>query len=258
MKKISKNQAISIRVYSVFIKCVKRNSYDFVQQFINEHQDIPKKIIEKAFIAACENSTLSMVKLLLSDKRFNPSMKSNEAFVAATNNTLDIVQFLLNDKRVDPSDNQNRAFINACLFSKDIEIIKTLLNDPRIDPSDQDNIAFIKTCRKERIQVIKLLLSDSRINPNAKNNTAFIEACYTNIKTTVKLLLNDKRFSFITIPEKTLIFKMQKEEQFSFNIIKLLYQYPELRDSINHYFGNDEIYHQQLIELQMKTKFKEF
>ena len=69
----------------------------------------------KALKYSCENGYLEFVKLLLKDKRTNPSNSNNYAIrYARHSGHLEIVKLLLQDIRVNPSDDNNSAIILAC------------------------------------------------------------------------------------------------------------------------------------------------
>ncbi len=79
---------------------------------------------------ASENGNLEVVKLLLKDKRVDPSVQNNSAIVWASQYGHLEVMLLLADKRVNPSDKNNDAIALATRYGYD-EISKLLLADNR-------------------------------------------------------------------------------------------------------------------------------
>ena len=64
--------------------------------------------IQEQFYDYIEKNDINNVKLLLNDKRVNPSDRNNWAIILASKDGyFDIVKLLLEDKRVDPSDHSN-------------------------------------------------------------------------------------------------------------------------------------------------------
>jgi ankyrin repeat protein len=73
------------------------------------------RIYYTTFQHACDKGYLDIVKVLLSDKRFDPSDEMNKAIRdACKNGYTEIVKILIKYSRVDVLDDESQALINAC------------------------------------------------------------------------------------------------------------------------------------------------
>jgi hypothetical protein len=99
-----------------------------------------------------------------------------------------IVKLLLSDKRVNPSAESNGAIREACREGHS-EIAKLLLSDKQVDPSDENDATMLHACFNHcldcccptsgsiplllgRSNTVKMLLNDRRVEPSAANNEA--------------------------------------------------------------------------------------
>jgi hypothetical protein len=105
------------------------------------------------------------VKILLTCKRFHKhgllsfdySINNNKAIqLACAGGRIPFVKLILRDRRVDPSTNGNVCIVTACQQGK-WEIVRELLKDPRVDPSVNDNKVLLIACEKVRLLQIKEL-----------------------------------------------------------------------------------------------------
>ena len=80
----------------------------------------------------------------------------------------EVVKLLLQDKRVDPSAEDNYA-IRWASANGYTDIVKLLLEDERVDPSAGDNYAIRWASANGREEVVKLLLKDKRVELFAKD-----------------------------------------------------------------------------------------
>ncbi len=104
------------------------------------------------FKCVVERGLIKYVKVLLTDKKVDPSVGNNQVIIwAAGDGHLDIVRLLLKDKRVDSSANDNNA-IQGAAFGGHLDIVRLLLkvgptdrfpNRKQVDPSARNNLAFL-------------------------------------------------------------------------------------------------------------------
>ena len=73
-----------------------------------------------------------------------------------------MVRLLLSDKRVDPSVNNNYA-IRWASRKGHPEVVRALLLDGRVDPSAYNNYAIQWASRNGHAEVVRLLFSDERV-----------------------------------------------------------------------------------------------
>lgn len=124
---------------------------------MNGHLDIVKLLLPRlqesggnALLLAAEKGHTHVVRLILKDKRFDPTFSNNLAVRRASGNGhSETVQELLNDQRVNPGDKRNDAIIWACQRGH-LNVVRTLIHDRRVDPSDLNNMA-LRCTTDERI-----------------------------------------------------------------------------------------------------------
>lgn len=163
-----------------------------------EARDLTKKDGNDAVKNASRNGHLEIMKILLADKRVNPSVDNDYAIrMAAENGHLEVVKLLLADNRVDPSAGDNHA-IQMASWDGHSGVVKLLLADGRADPTAADNEAIKLASSNGQIGVVKLLLADGRANPAASDNEAIKLASENGHTEVVKLLLTDKRVARLT------------------------------------------------------------
>jgi hypothetical protein len=161
-----------------------------------------------AFKLAITRQLPEVVKLLLEDSRFDPSVRNNEALRLALDigsqdrivldrnaKTKDIIMMLLQDRRVDPSVNNNEAIKVACRYGW-ADVVEMLLQDSRVDPSCNENHLIILAIRGDwyvNQKIVEMLLQDKRVDPSANNNEAIRTATFKERKEAVRLLLQHPR-----------------------------------------------------------------
>ncbi len=82
----------------------------------------------------------------------------------------DMLKILLNDERFDPSIFNNNALLIA-VVKNNFETVKLLLSDHRVDPTDKFNYA-IRTAANQNESIFNLLWNDSRVFNSLKKNNA--------------------------------------------------------------------------------------
>ncbi len=114
-------------------------------------------------------------KFLTQDTTFDPSFHDNLAIryacmygssdIAVENGKIEVVKLLLQDKRVDPSANHNHA-IRWAIEKGFSDVVEILLQDNRVNPSDFGNAAIRETSENGFFDLVKLLLKDKRVDPS--------------------------------------------------------------------------------------------
>ena len=118
----------------------------------------------------------TVIRCLLAEKRFDPSLRNNQAIIEAScRGNGETVKLLLADPRVDPSVQDNLAIIMAARYAQ-VETVKLLLADPRVNPGDQHNQAIINAAQRDALDIVRILKADPRVNPADQNNQAIINA----------------------------------------------------------------------------------
>ena len=98
--------------------------------------------------------------------------KQQEKFdLAINNNDIKNVKLLLKDKRVNPSNNNNSAILLASQNGH-LEIVKLLLKDKRVDPSESVNYAIEYAFKNGHLDIVKKIWRDKKIKLTLKNNNS--------------------------------------------------------------------------------------
>lgn len=207
---------VNVNSEVVFKAIILSNKYKILKTYINK---IDPSIDDNwAVIEASKNGFTKIVKLLLLDKRVDPS--HNYAIMKASENGhYDVVQALLKDDRVDPSADDNYAIRHAS-ENGHYKIVRALLTLPKergVDPSIRYNLIIREASMNGYYEIVKMLLGDRRIDPSYYNNNALKSSIRKGYYKIVKLLLSDKR---VTIQNnKTILLALRYEH---INIAELL------------------------------------
>ena len=145
----------------------------------------------------CRLGYLEAVRLLL--KRVNPDDGYNTAIRrASTYGHVEVVRMLLKDGRFDPSVFNNRA-IRWASTRGHVEVVRELMKDERVDPSDDGNMAIIWASEYGYVGIVKELMKDDRVDPSDRNNYAIKWAWKHGYLNTVKELQKDDRVVLDTL-----------------------------------------------------------
>jgi ankyrin repeat protein len=205
LKILSKDSRIDTLLTDTNIiqSAISRKNVNFVKLLlINPNIKLSQQNIDNIIWYACQFKNTEILKLLLTDLRYDPSVDNNSAFIdAAKNGRTNVIKLLLEDKRVDPCANNGKAIIEAVRFDH-IDIVKLLLKDKKVEmtmytvglfQSSLANNVFIDAVQYNRINIVKLLLKDGRYDPSVERNFAIRWAALYNRINIVKLLLEDRR-----------------------------------------------------------------
>ena len=145
-----------------------------------------------AFVRACKNGHLDIVKLLASIRgkyEIDISRNGYAAFRSACEyGSLDVVKFLLQTYNINVHSKNEYAFQLAC-ENGHLDVVKLLVENYEIKINAQDDYALRWACKNGFLEIVKFLLSLStnslfkdnnslfKINPHAKDNYAFRWAC---------------------------------------------------------------------------------
>jgi hypothetical protein len=128
----------------------------------------------------CENDdwdVLRLVSLLLAEDRqgLDLSRALDEASMSGDN--VKLVRLLLDDKRVDPSYDESSSLMCA-IDNGRIKIVGTLLLDGRADPNSGEGMALDMAIEGEHNAIARLLLADTRTDPTLNGNKALFGAIH--------------------------------------------------------------------------------
>jgi hypothetical protein len=137
-----------------------------------------KRVLDAAFnfqnaiIWASEAGYVRVVKLLLGDRRVDPSVKNCDALCrACKGGHVDVVKLLLTNKRVDPSASNDLA-LQFASEQGHVDVVKVLLADNRVDPTVSQSAALRLASRNGHTEITKVLLAYSNTRPS--RNDSFI------------------------------------------------------------------------------------
>lgn len=179
----------------------KKGFVNFVQKILKDER-FDLEIFEtkcEALEVAISNGHSEVVKLLLEDGRFDPSINNCETLVDASKRGLsEIVKLLLNDVRIENAKLQD-AFIGAVEYGHS-KVVQIFL-DAGVDPSADNNYALRCAVDMGNENLVNILLKDERIEPSALHNEAIYKATKKGFVKITELLLNHKRFDPYLIRE---------------------------------------------------------
>ena len=128
-----------------------------------EHVGENGRTYAKAILTACDLGYDEIVKILLADRRIDPTIEEQRPLVVAcTKGHTKVVELLLADSRVDPTINEQYAMDVVCELGH-TEIVKLFLHDRRIDPTYDNFSALDRACADGHIAIVRLLLEDTRM-----------------------------------------------------------------------------------------------
>lgn len=193
-EKDSENGELISRLLDFYIGLDDKEHVDQLTRMLMKSDDKTEELV-RLLDNICDVDWNSVEKILKNGCKYDPTVNDNLLKTACLHSSRpDIVRLILSDKRVDPSANNNHIFRMVCCdLDEELEIAKILLADPRVDPSDMYNEPIKDACASGHTEIVKLLLADKRVDPTVSNSlplTLAVESCHTEI---VKLLLDDKR-----------------------------------------------------------------
>ncbi|KAI8891863.1 ankyrin repeat-containing domain protein, partial [Globomyces pollinis-pini] len=179
--------------HNVLIRSIERNHISIVEMLLSDSRVDPSASNNQAIRYAAHKGHLQVVKLLIADSRVDPSADNNDAICyAAHKGHLQVVELLIADSRVDPSGDSNQA-IRFAAQKGHLRVVELLIADSRVDPSDGNNQAIRSAAKNGHLRVVELLLSDSRVDPSADDNSAIGYAAENGHLQVVELLIADSR-----------------------------------------------------------------
>lgn len=153
----------------LFIDMCSKGYTEIVKLLLDDERINPSAQNNGAIMEACWYGRSDVIELLLNSDRviINPFYDDNiESIIirAFHMKNQEIIKMLVSDKRFDQF-LRNRAIISVCGYGHGhIENIKLLLNDERIDPSIRNNEAIKIAIKRNRLEVVELLLNNPKIN----------------------------------------------------------------------------------------------
>ena len=119
--------------------------------------NIRENITIDIFFKMIFHNSVNWIRVLLLDKRVDPSVDDNWPIqLASENGHSEIVKLMLTDKRVDPFDHYNYA-IQAASENGYTEIVKLLLKDKRVDQYAEHNLALLLASENGHTEIVKIL-----------------------------------------------------------------------------------------------------
>jgi ankyrin repeat protein len=167
-------------------------NYDIVKEIVERNIDCGAGL-SNALIIACFFGHVDIARVLLKDRRINPSVHQNTAVMASIKrNHLEVLKLLLQDDRVNPMDHEQQVILTA-VYCGSPEVIRMLLEHPLVDPTFGSNHLLTLAVARKRKDIVQILLQDSRIDPSIHSSEILVIASHTRDAAMVKLLLDDNR-----------------------------------------------------------------
>ncbi|KAI8891619.1 ankyrin repeat-containing domain protein [Globomyces pollinis-pini] len=215
------SRSVSFDYNQAIIDASEFGYIEIVRILLNDKRGDPSAYDNCAIRFAAENGHIEIVKMLLDDERVDPSGDSNYAIRnSSKNGHTEIVRVLLADERVDPT-----AFVDHSIgfasTNGHAEITKMLLDDERADPSAYDNYAIKFSSKNGHVEIVRMLLEDERVDPSAYDNYAIRCASKNGHTKVVEMLLNDGRLRMKSGTIKTLLESGLNKQMFEMLKVRL-------------------------------------
>lgn len=147
-------------------------------------------------IVAASSGYPRVVELLMADDRVDAGDDDNEAIIGAVRASghpevsfeyETVVRLLLTNDRVNPSARNNYCIRKATEIGQ-TNVVRMLLADKRVNPTANDNYAIQAAAERGFEAIVRLLLEDKRVNPTADDNYGLRKAAEQGFDTIVELL----------------------------------------------------------------------
>ena len=109
---------------------------------------------------ASRHGNIEMVCLLLEDDRLGDLNKDNSIGLAAKHNHFQILDLLLKHRKFDPC--YDEELLNIVCKQGYVEVVRLLLEDKRIDPC---LLAVTQACSFGYCEIVKIFMQDGRVKP---------------------------------------------------------------------------------------------
>jgi len=161
-----------ISVGSLVYKALKDGFEDEIIKLLKDKKLDPSQKNSIMVVWSVGHAREKVTATLLKDKRIDfdsekESIAEAVAVAIARGNTT-ILKMLLNDKRIDPSGDFNRPIKVACQFGNE-EAVMLLLGDSRVDASEsdattgQENFALYQAIDNGHLNIVPMLLNDKKV-----------------------------------------------------------------------------------------------
>lgn len=178
------------------ISCVARDgNTEALLLLLSDPRTNPENETTSAFDVAIRRGHAEVVRILLADGRFDPTIEEGEESVLTTaveDCNIDIVRILLEDKRIDPSANKNEALLAAAKYGY-AAIFQLLLSREEVLEMEEetgDDYGLESAVMGSHVSIVKLILQLPYIQ---FLNYWLLVACRGSSYETVKVLLEDQR-----------------------------------------------------------------
>ena len=141
-----------------------------------------------------ENNDIDLMRLLLSHPRMKHLVNSDILTSAVLAKSEDMVRLLLADKRMDPSDTSINIFLSAASEGASLDVMRLLLADERLDPNDCEDL-LDEAVGNGCTEIVDLLLQDERIEDIQGAELLQCAARYKHYHI-FEMLLADERVEF--------------------------------------------------------------
>jgi ankyrin repeat protein len=132
------------------------------------HTEIKNKFLESVIL---DNDIDSLIALLQNE---NTELDPNSALrFTSINGNIDVFKILLNDRRANPSEYNNYA-IRLAAQNGHFKIVELLLNDDRVNPTDVCNYAICAAYKNGYIKITNLLWNSIQVKCTLQTNASKI------------------------------------------------------------------------------------
>ena len=199
-------------LFNKFRVAISENNIDMVKSLLPNLD--PSFNSNSAIRLAIRSGNLEIVKVLMQDTRFNPTVGTDcLIMLASSEGHLEIVKILLLDFRFDPSYYDNNA-IKSASAHKHWDIVKILALDPRVDPSAGDNCVIKFAVENSRLDIVKELICRVDVTQITDEKTIgpineILEADLKEKISKIRILMKMRKISKLKIEEEKCYLKFK-------------------------------------------------
>jgi hypothetical protein len=172
---------------SSFLKLIEENRIIEIKEYMSSIDNDITFSHNSPFRTACGLGHFELVKLLLNDKRVDPTDFFNEAIVMATYSlNSDVVNLLLKDGRVDVTYDYSEAF-RRTVDNKDLSSFHLFIKNGKSDFSSFESYPIIRANGLQSYEMVEALWNIKSVREALKKDNADLYKTFNKKYITYKL-----------------------------------------------------------------------
>jgi hypothetical protein len=178
-----------------FQKILETNNATAIKKMLSKKNSLvfDHSFIHNTFVYVTSYNQVEIIKILLNDSRFDPSISNNISLIQCiTYNSIESLKLLLKDKRIKFT-STNSGIIGHAVLNLNHEALKILLKNKEVNPNTWKLFFTENCCEISAYKTLSALLSHNKFNPISQNNAFITEAFNNKKQTIVDLLWSNKK-----------------------------------------------------------------